>query len=75
MRLPFILAACLALSLAACDAPKPDPAPDTLPEPETAQATGLRDAINEPLDKAKAVEAAQATDEAERQQALKDAGG
>ena len=72
MRLPLILAASLAL--AACDAPKPDPTPDTLPEPET-QATGLRDAINEPLDKAKAVEATQAAEAAERQKALEDVGG
>lgn len=72
MRLILALATCLALS--ACDAPTPDPAPDTLPEPES-QATGMRDAINEPLDKAKSVEAQQAADEAERQQALKDAGG
>ncbi len=72
MRLPLILIACLAL--AACNAPTPDPTPDTLPEPEVA-ATALREAINEPLDKAKAVEAIQAADEAERQQALKDAGG
>ena len=72
MRHFLILAACLAL--AACDAPTPDPTPEPLPEPE-ARATGLRDAINEPLDKAKAVEATQAADEAERQQALKDAGG
>lgn len=72
MRLALTLLACLVL--AACDAPTPDPTPDTLPEPE-ARATGLRDAINEPLDKAKAVEATQATDEAERQQALEDAGG
>lgn len=72
MRLPLILAACLAL--AACDAPTPDPTPDTLPEPE-ARATELRDAINEPIDKAKAVEATQAADEAERRQALQDAGG
>jgi hypothetical protein len=72
MRLPLTLAACLVL--AACDAPTPDPAPDTLPEPE-ARATELRDAINEPIDKAKAVEATQAADEAERQKALEDAGG
>ncbi len=72
MRLPLTLLACLALG--ACDAPTPDPTPDTLPEPE-AQATQMRDAINEPLDKAKAVEATQAADEAEREQALKDAGG
>ena len=72
MRLPLTLLACLAL--AACDAPTPDPNPDTLPEPE-ARPTQLREAINQPLDKAKAVEATQAADEAERQQALKDAGG
>lgn len=72
MRTPLILAACLALS--ACDAPVPDPTPDPLPEPEV-QATQLREAINEPLDKAKAVEATQAADEAERQKALSDAGG
>jgi hypothetical protein len=72
MRLYLTLLACVAL--AACDAPTPDPAPDTLPEPEV-KATQLRDAINEPLDKAKAVEATQSADEAERQQALKDAGG
>lgn len=72
MRLAPTLLVCLAL--AACDAPTPDPSPDTLPEPE-ARATELREAINEPLDKAKAVEATQAADEAERQQALKDAGG
>jgi hypothetical protein len=72
MRLAPTLLACLAL--AACDAPTPDPNPDTLPEPE-ARATELRDAINEPLDKAKAVEATQSANEAERQQALRDAGG
>ncbi len=72
MRLPLTLLACLAL--AACEAPTPDPSPDTLPEPE-AQPMELRKAINEPLDKAKAVEATQAADEAERQKALQDAGG
>ena len=72
MRLPLTLLACLAL--AACDSPTPDPSPDTLPEPE-AQPLDLRKAINEPLDKAKAVEATQAADEAERQKALQDAGG
>ena len=70
MRLPLTLLACLAL--AACDAPTPDPDPDTLPEPE-ARPTQLREAINQPLDKAKAVEAAQAAGEAEREQALKNA--
>ena len=72
MRLPLTLLACLAL--AACDAPTPDPDPDTLPEPE-ARPTQLREAINQPLDKAKAVETTQAADEAERQKVLSDAGG
>lgn len=72
MRLPPILAASLAL--AACNAPTPDPAPDTLPEPE-ARAIGLRDAINEPLDKAKAVETNQAAADVDRRKALEDAGG
>lgn len=72
MRLPLTLAACLALT--ACDAPTPDPTPDTLPEPE-AKPTQLRAAINEPLDKAKAVQATQAADEAQRRQALEGAGG
>ena len=70
MRLALILIACLAT--AACDAPTPDPTPDTLPEPK---ATELRHANNQPLDKAKEVEATQAADEAERQKALQDAGG
>ena len=72
MRLVLTLAACLAV--AACDAPTPDPTPNTVPEPET-QATGLRDAINEPIDKAKAVEATQAAEAAQRDKALEDAGG
>jgi len=72
MRLPLILAGCLAL--AACDAPKPDPTPDTLPEPEV-RSTQLRDAINEPINKAKAVAANQAAADAERREALEDAGG
>ncbi|MBW8367795.1 MAG: hypothetical protein K0M70_08060 [Arenimonas sp.] len=72
MRTALILAACLAL--AACDAPTPDPAPDTLPEPQTGS-TQLRDAINEPIDKAKAVEANQASSDADRRKALEDAGG
>ena len=72
MRLPLTPLA--GLALAACDAPTPDPTPDTLPEPE-AGPTQLREAINPPLDKAKAVEATQAADEAERQKALRDAGG
>lgn len=70
MRFPLLLAGVIAL--AGCDAPKPDPGP--IPEPE-AQATQLRDAIQEPLDKAREVEATQAADEAERRQALEEAGG
>ncbi len=74
MRLALILAATLLAS--ACDAPKPDPAPDTVPEPQArAQNTELRDAIQAPLDKARAVEDTQAADEAERQRALEEAGG
>lgn len=70
MRSPTMLMACLVL--AACREPPPEPAP--LPEPQ-AQATELREAIQAPLDKARAVEATQAADETERQQALKDASG
>ena len=66
----LVLAATLGLS--ACSQPPPVPADP--PEPQ-AQATELRDAIQEPIDKAKAVEATQNADEAERRQALEDAGG
>jgi len=72
MRLALILATVLLAS--ACDAPKPDPTPDTLPAPQ-ARDTELRDAIQAPLDKARAVEDTQAEDEAERQRALQEAGG
>ena len=66
---PFAAAA--ALLLAGCNAP--DPAPDEgVPDP---QATELRDAIQEPLDKAKAVEATDAARAAERDAALDAAGG
>jgi hypothetical protein len=69
MSRPILCAALLAL--AGCNSP--DPAPDEgVPDP---QATELRDAINEPLDKAKAVEDAERDREAEREQALEDAGG
>lgn len=73
----FLLAATLGVALAACSKPEPDPAEPIDPQASTAaaEATGLRDAINEPLDKARDVEATQAADEAERQQALEDAGG
>lgn len=62
MRIPLLLltAACLA----ACGAPGPPP-----------PATELRDAIEEPLDKAKDVQATQDADEAERREALEAAGG
>jgi len=72
MKIPLLWAGVIAL--AGCDAPKPDPDPGPIPEPE-AQATQLREAIQEPLDKAREVEALQAADEAERKQALEDAGG
>lgn len=72
MRIALILAAALLAS--ACDAPKPDPTPDTVPEPQAAN-TELRDAIQAPLDKARAVEETQAAEEAKRREALKDAGG
>ena len=72
MRLVLILASLVLAT--ACDAPKPDPTPDTVPEPQAAN-TELRDAIQAPLDKARAVEDTQAEDEAERQRALEEAGG
>ena len=83
-RLPTVLPAVALLLaatlLSACDAP--DPAPDEgVPDPQAQtappaeEATELRDAINEPLDKAKAVEDAEkARDEARRAE-LEDAGG
>ena len=52
-RAPLALAAALTLGLAACSPPPETPPIDDPPEP---QATALRDAINEPLDKARAVE-------------------
>ncbi len=62
MRIPLLLltAACLA----ACGAREPPP-----------PATELREAIEEPLDKAKDVQATQDADEAERREALEAAGG
>ena len=56
----------------------PEPLPEPSPDPQTAdaaEATELRDAIQVPLDKARAVEDTQAADEAERQDALENAGG
>ena len=52
-RAPLALAAALTLGLAACSPPPETPPIDEPPEP---QATALRDAISEPLDKARAVE-------------------
>ena len=77
VRLPALLV--LPLLLAACSDPQPEPLPEPSPDPQTAaaepQATELRDAIQEPIDKARAVEETQAADEAERQDALENAGG
>lgn len=65
--------------LAGCDSPEPVP-DDGVPDPQaqaapSQQATELRDAIREPIDKAKDVEAEEAAREAERQKALDEAGG
>ena len=57
----YLRAACLALLLLAFAACKPAPPPtDEPPEPKaaTADATELRDAIQQPIDKAKAVDEA-----------------
>jgi hypothetical protein len=81
MRIPnaITLAATLVLGVAGCSAPTPEPDEPLDPQAAAAAADAppleLRAAIEEPLDKAKAVEATQAADEAERQQALEDAGG
>jgi hypothetical protein len=75
-RLPMFLAA--AVLLAACSDPVQEPLPEPSPDPQTAgaaEATELRDAIQAPIDKARAVEDAQAADEAERQDTLENAGG
>lgn len=77
MRIPMLALACLAL--AACSNPPPVPKADP-PEPQAAAASGggdtaLRQAIEEPLDKARAVEDAQTERDATREQALEDAGG
>jgi hypothetical protein len=70
-RRRLLLLPAVLLLLAACSDPPPVP-DEGVPDP---QATGLRDAINEPLDKAKAVEDADRERQAERDQALEDAGG
>ncbi len=75
-RLPTLLAA--AVLLAACSDPVQEPLPEPSPDPQAAAATEnteLRDAIQAPIDKARAVEDTQAADEAERRDALENAGG
>lgn len=72
------LTAALCLALCACSEPPPnEEAPP--PEPQAAapaeQHTELRDAMQAPLDKARAVEAEQEQHDADRDQALEDAGG
>lgn len=59
MKTPMFRIALLALSLAGLAACKPTPPPtDEPPEPKaTADATELRDAIKQPIDRAKAVDA------------------
>ncbi|MCD0257869.1 hypothetical protein JWH11_06480 [Xanthomonas melonis] len=54
MKLPWMLAAIAALLLAGCQRPQPAPT-DQKPDP---QATALRDHIQQPLNKARAVQAA-----------------
>ncbi|MBY4598964.1 hypothetical protein K3217_25955 [bacterium BD-1] len=72
------LTAVLCLALCACSDPPPN---EEVPPPEPQAAapaeknTELRDAMQAPLDKAHAVEAAQEQRDAERDQALEDAGG
>ena len=60
MKKTLLPSACLVLSVLAMPACKPErPPTDEPPEPKvvTAHATELRDAIREPIDKAKAVDA------------------
>ena len=65
--------------LAACSDPAPEPLPEPSPDPQTAaaepQATELRDAMQAPIDKARAVEETRTAEEAERHDALENAGG
>lgn len=73
-----LMLAPLCLALCACSDPPPnEEAPP--PEPQAAAAaeehTELRDAMQAPLDKARAVEAEQEQRDADRDQALEDAGG
>jgi hypothetical protein len=63
----LIALSALLLCAAACSKPEPPPT-DQPPEPQAQQATQLRDAIQRPIDKAKAVEP-QVLDAAKQQQA------
>ena len=54
LRLSALLALSLSLALVACKPSKPDK--DQPPEPKAEEATGLRDMIQRPIDRAKAVE-------------------
>ena len=66
---------CALLLLAACSPPAP-PEKERPPDPQAAQAhTGLRDAIREPLDKAKGVDEQLQEDKAAQDAAIEDAGG
>lgn len=72
------LPAVLCLALCACSEPPPNeetppPAPQAAAPAE--KNTELRDAMQAPLDKARAVEAEQEQHDAERDQALEEAGG
>lgn len=73
---PIILAAMAALlACAACSKPEPpetERPPEPQAQPEAPQATELRDAIRQPIDRAKAVEG-QVQDAAAQQQAAIDA--
>jgi hypothetical protein len=73
MRIALVLAAALLAS--GCDAPRPDPDPDTVPEPQARGNTELRDAMQAPVDKARAAEDVRAAEDAARRRALEEAGG
>ena len=69
------LLCCALLSLTACSPPEP-PEKEHPPEPQAAQAhTELRDAIQAPLDKAKAVEDQLQEDKDAQNAAIEAAGG
>ena len=68
------LAACALLLLAACSRPQP-PEKERPPEPKAQASSALRDAINEPLDKAKGVEDQLQKDKDAQDAAIEAAGG